>query len=74
VLEYVPIARMLSEETDNAEIIPRKGKSGILQVEIEVWGEPGTRKENTEIQESVPHIKLKLDSQCVPEEILLCVS
>jgi len=58
VLLKAPAARILSGETDNAEIIPFDGISSLL-VLIVVRGPPGLDNEKIETQEFVPHIRLR---------------
>jgi hypothetical protein len=53
----VPAARMVSVETERAEIIPFVEEKRDL-VRMEVCGGPGFEREKIDIRESVPHIKL----------------
>ena len=57
VLLNVPAARIPSDDTDNADIIPLVEEKSFL-VEMEVCGGAGFEIENIEIRESVPQIKL----------------
>jgi hypothetical protein len=56
-LLYIPAARVLSEDTASAEMMPFvEGRSFVVGIELS--GSPGFDTENTERRELVPHIKL----------------